>query len=81
MIFSMRMRLAKRATAMKKQTTRMGMNMSTQAMGSRLPKQRAWKMPVPKRPTRTHQVMVRMSPTAAWYIVPATEIKRMAVDG
>jgi hypothetical protein len=49
-----RIRLANSATAKKKQTMSTGIIISTQARGSRPPKQSAWKIPVPTTPMRAH---------------------------
>jgi hypothetical protein len=61
----MRIRLANSATAIKKQTTITGISISTQATGSRPPKQSAWKIPVPNKPTIIHQTTADQAPTAA----------------
>jgi hypothetical protein len=57
-MFSIRIRLANRATARKKQTISTGMSIITQASGSSPPKHRAWNTPVPKTPTTIHQSIV-----------------------
>jgi hypothetical protein len=65
-MFSMRIRLANRATARKKQTINTGIIIITQASGSSPPKHSAWNTPVPKTPTMIHQSIVLYAPTAAW---------------